>query len=398
MKILVIASYLPYPLFSGGDVRLYNILKQLAKKHKITLICESRSYQTEKDKKEIEKFCEEVITVSRIPQWSIKNIFKTAFSFYPFLMIGHTNSQMKKEIVMVLAKKSFDVIHVETFYVFQNLPKTYIPIVLIEHNIEYLVYQKFMSISPFLIRPLLAIDILKMKYWENVFWKTATKVVAVSEKEKRVMQRADAMVVANGVDLNTFSYRDPTKVFNKKEKKILFIGNFKWIQNRQSIEWIIKDIWPKIQQKYKQKKLSGNLTLWVVGKNIPETIKNLEGTNIVFDENAPNETQKIFKESFALISPIIVGGGTSYKILEAMATGVPVVTTPLGIDGLKVKKDQDILVESDSNHLADSIISLVENSVFYTKISRNGRSCIEKHYTWEMITKILEDIYKEVTS
>src|ERR1051326_5282452 len=143
MRILLVSSYLPYPLYSGGHVRLYNLIKELSLKHTITLVCEIRGYQTQEDMKEVKKFCEQIITVPRKKQWSIHNVFKTGISRYPFLLTGHTLPEMKKEIVKLLNEKHFDVIHVETFYVFQNLPKTYLPIVLAEHNIEYLVYQRY---------------------------------------------------------------------------------------------------------------------------------------------------------------------------------------------------------------------------------------------------------------
>ncbi|MDO8461106.1 MAG: glycosyltransferase [bacterium] len=204
MNILIISSFLPYPLFSGGHIRLYNIIKELSKGHKITLICEKRKYQTENDVKEVRKICE-AIWVERKKQWSIKNILKAGFSSYPFLMAGHTNSQMRKRIEDVLKQKKFDVIHIETFYVMQNMPKVDIPTVLAEHNIEYLVYKRFADSSSKLIKPFLLLDILKMQYWEKKFWKKATKLVAVSEQEKKMMIRKDVIVVQNGVDLNKFS-------------------------------------------------------------------------------------------------------------------------------------------------------------------------------------------------
>ena len=145
MKILVVASYLPYPLFSGGHIRLYNLIKELSSQHEITLICEKREHQKAKDEEEVARFCKKVITVPRIKQWSIANILKTGFSFTPFLITGHTSKLMEREIKKLLEKENFDLIHAETFYIMQNIPKTLIPIVLTEHNIEYLVYKRYLN-------------------------------------------------------------------------------------------------------------------------------------------------------------------------------------------------------------------------------------------------------------
>src|ERR1700722_1141507 len=168
MKILLISSYLPYPLLSGGQVRLYNLIEQLSKKHEITLICEKRPYQEAKDIAEIEKIWKEVITVDRDKQWSLSNIIKAGFSSNSFLLTGHTISIFQQRIQEVLAKDSFDVIHVETYYVMQNLLGSgEIPIVLVEHNVEYQVYERFMDRSNMLIRPLLKIDINKIRKEEE---------------------------------------------------------------------------------------------------------------------------------------------------------------------------------------------------------------------------------------
>src|ERR1700691_1264241 len=112
MKILMISSYLPYPLFSGGQVRLYNLIRELSGKHEITLICEKRPYQTRQDIAAVEKICKEVITVDRRKQWSFQNIIKAGTSSHSFLVTGHTNVDFQKKIHEVLQQNTFDLIHV----------------------------------------------------------------------------------------------------------------------------------------------------------------------------------------------------------------------------------------------------------------------------------------------
>src|SRR3989344_5686544 len=124
MKILIVSSFLPYPLFSGGHIRLYNLIRELSVNNEITLVCEKRNNQTEKDIIEVEKICKKVITVNRKKQWSFKNITKSFFSFNSFLVTGHTNKKMQQVIKEELESNKFDLIHIETFYVMQNLPKT----------------------------------------------------------------------------------------------------------------------------------------------------------------------------------------------------------------------------------------------------------------------------------
>lgn len=380
----MVSSYLPYPLFNGGNIRLYNLLKHLSKKNQITLICEKRNYQTEKDINEVKKYCKEVITVPRKKQWSLSNIFKSTFSLNPFLLVGHTDPEMKKVIERELIENNFDLVHIETFYVFQNLPKTELPIVLVEHNIEYLVYKRYVDQSPFWLRPFLNLDIKKLKVKENYFWRKAAKLVTVASSEKEIMGK-NSIVVPNGVDIEKFKFKDPKEKIGEKEKLILFIGDFKWIENRDSVEWILKKIWPKINLQF-------NVKLWVVGREIPESIKKMQTKNVIFDENVLN-TQEAYGKSYILLSPIKVGGGTSFKILEAMASGVPVITTTLGASGIT---DGNELITADSDkEIVDKVEELLLNPTLYEKTSQKARKLAEEKFNWESIVVKLEKVYSE---
>lgn len=392
MKILVVSSFLPHPLFSGGHVRLFNILKELSKKHELTLVCEIRDHQTEEDIKQVKKFCKQIVVFQRKKQWSFSNVVNAGFSFYPFLMIGHKNDKMKSKIGELLSENKFDIIHVETFYVMQNLPDNVsIPVVLIEHNIEHLVYERYAKQAPFFIRPLLFLDIVKLQYWERFFWRKATKLVAVSQEEKILMNREDVEIVPNGVDLQKFKVQTSKLKVKNSEKRILFIGDFKWIQNRDSVEWILKEIWPKIDLKLTTK----NLKLWIVGRKIPRSIRELTNDpDVFFDENAPKDTEKIFDQADILLAPIRIGGGTSYKILESMASGVPVVTTYLGKEGIEGTDKKEILIADTAEDIANVIVLLLKNEGQYKDITQNARKMIEDRYDWKEIVKKLEQVYE----
>lgn len=394
MNILVVSSYLPYPLYSGGHIRLYNLLKMLAKRHSITLVCEKRSHQTESDVAAVKKFCQEIITVEKKNQWSAENIIRTAVSGYPFLMVGHTSSEMKDVLRNILQKKSFDLIHVETFYVMQNLPRVQIPVVLVEHNIEYLVYRRYANQAPLFIRPFLLLDIKKIRNWEEYYWKISDALVAVSEKEKAYMKRNDVFVVPNGVDLSNFSLKKDDNV--RSEKKVLFIGDFRWIQNRDTALWVLREVWPLCIKNWQGKE---KIILWVVGKKIPAKFKKFgPRDSVVFDENAPENTADIFRKADVLLAPIRVGGGTSYKILEAMASGVPVVTTPLGIEGIRAEKDTHVVTGETSQELSNATLTMLGDINRHEKVARSARELIENEYTWEHIVKRLEKVYQSVTT
>jgi polysaccharide biosynthesis protein PslH len=396
MNILLISSYLPYPLFSGGQVRLYNLIKELSGKHKITLICEKRQHQTKDDIHEVEKICKKVITVTRHNQWSMNNVLKSGFSLQSFLITGHVHEEMRKAIVKELASNIFDLIHVETFYVMQNLPETPLPRVLVEHNIEYNVYKKFVKRVPIILRPLLLLDIAKIKREEEAAWRKATSLVAVSEEDKKVMRMTGFLpaVVANGVNIDQFAFKEKKK---SEIKKILFIGDFSWIQNSDTVKFIIQEIWPGIKKEVRSKTRDIRVCLWIVGRTIPESIRSLTtDPDVIFDiASSTRQTPEIFKEADILLAPIRVGGGTSYKILESMSCGTPVVTRKMSAEAIHASDNEHLMVGRTAQELSEKTVQLLCDTKLYGKIAREGRKLIEEKYTWKMIAKDLEKVYKE---
>src|SRR3989344_3464682 len=181
MKILMITPYLPYPLVSGGQIRTYNLLKNLSKKHKITLVSFVRDSQEKQYLPSLKPFCEKILIYQRRKAWSPLNIGIAAITPYPFLVSIYLSLSLRRDIKELLQKENFDLIHAETFYVMPNIPQTDVPIILVEQVIEYLVYQRFvegLTVWFLPIMPLLQFDVAKIKFWEKHYWKKAKRLAA----------------------------------------------------------------------------------------------------------------------------------------------------------------------------------------------------------------------------
>src|SRR3989344_23183 len=265
MKVLMLTPYLPYHLLTGGQTRSYNLIKRLSSLgHEITLFSLIKNNNERKHVGELEKFCKEVQVFKRSEKpWTINNILKTGFSFYPFLVIRNWAQGERKAIEKKITDENFDLIHAETFYVMPHIPKTSIPILLVEQTIEYLVYKHFEDEFKFpILKHLLYLDIFKMKYWELKYWQRAKKVVAMSQEDKKSMsfQLPNLMVdiVPNGVDSEYFG----KKVTEKSQSPvILYLGNFTWLQNREAANLLVNKVWPKI------KIAIPDAQLWIIGKD-----------------------------------------------------------------------------------------------------------------------------------
>lgn len=392
MKILMLTPYLPFPLMSGGQTRSYNLLKHLSKKHDITLFSLIKDEKEKEYVQQLSRYCKKVCLFKRSKSpWTLRNILLTGFSFYPFLVIRNLSSEEKKAVRLELEREKYDLIHAETFYVMPHIPKTDIPILLVEQTIEYLVYKHYVkNQASFLAKLPFWIDVMKLRFWEKHYWKEAKKVVAMSESDKKEMldlaKDLDIEIVPNGIDFKHFS-----QVINKNNNKkmILYVGNFKWLQNVEAVNILVNKVWPVIKKNIK------NSQLWVVGMNITEKLKKYASNDIVITE-ALSDIREAYGKSSVLVAPIKGPGGTRLKILEAMASGLPVVTTTVGAEGLGVENGREVIICDDLDKMAQKVIEVLKNKTLSESLSKNGKDFVRSKYDWKQNAQILDKIYTRV--
>jgi polysaccharide biosynthesis protein PslH len=394
MKILMLTPYLPYPTNSGGQIRSNNLIKHLSKKHEITL-CSLIKY--ENDRKYVEKlkpFCKEVLIFKRPEKpWTLENILRTGFNSYPFLVMRNWARGEKRALEELIKREKFDIIHAETFYVMPHIPKTDVPVVLVDQTIEYQVYSHYVKNYRFpFLKPLLYIDVYKTKFWESFYWKKAKHVVAVSERDAHIMRNLvpglKVTVVPNGVGEDLTA--DVALHFNKT---ILFMGSG-WLQNVEAASVLANKVFPLVLEKIPDAKL-------ILAGQLGEKAKKLESDNIKVLEIASDDikTQKeCFRNSGVMVAPLYGPGGTRLKILGSMAARLPVVTTKTGIAGIDADNGENVLIGETPEDLAKLTIKILEDKNLYKKVADKARKFVEDNYFYEAIAEKLDKVYGEVTS
>ncbi len=390
MKILMLTPYLPYPLYSGGQIRTYNLLKNLSKKHEITLFSFIRNISEKDYVDKLKDFCVDVKVFLKRPPWSLTSLALSAVTVYPLVVCLYLKRSLMHEIQKAIQQGKFDLIHAETFYVMPNIPQNNIPTILVEQTIEYLVYQHYTETVRLLPQKILMdFDVLKIRFWEKKFWQKASRVVAMSHADKKVMQsmipHLTVDLVPNGVDTDFFSLRMMRKINNTK--KILFVGNFKWLQNREAVMILVNNIWPEIKKKIRDAKL------WIVGRYPTNDILRYASDSIEITSDIA-DIRDAYNQSDILLAPIYGPGGTRYKILEAMATGIPVVTTSTGIEGLGVKHGVEAYIGDNPKDLASGTVRLLTDAKLYQYLVSNGRRLVEENFNWKIIARNLDKIYR----
>lgn len=397
-KILMITPYIPRLSYSGGQRHSYYTLKYLAPKNDITLICISPDQEGLKN---VHQFCKKVIVVKRSKTWSLKNILTTGFSLYPLLLVKYMSQQLKQVIQEELNHQHFDLIHCDCLYPIPNIPKTSVPIVLVDVTIEYAIYQHYIeSLRGWkkLLSPFLSFDILKLKYWETYYWKNAHTVVMFSPEDQKfvgkVTGRHDIQIFYDGVDPKYFNITPETK--KADHPAILFgVSNMKWMQNRESVDLILNHYWPSIIQKYP------TAELLIVGRFAPDYFGQYQSKNITVTEadveTGPKGLQYYYEYSWILLAPMGSGGGTRNKFLEGMSFGLPVITTPQGgMGSIQIENFKHAIV-CPTNQILTNVYKLIDDVKYRQLMGQNALKLIKDNYSFDKCVEDLNHIYDQIT-
>ena len=396
MKILMLTPYLPYPLLSGGQIRTYNLLKKLARKHEVTLFSLIKNEQEKEHIAELEKYCAKVAVFKRSEHpFTLANIFRTAFSSYPFLVIRNHAPKIISAVEKELKKHHYDLIHAETFYMMPHIPKTTTPTILVEQTIEYLGYQSYAQKAPFFLRPILNIDIQKIIRWEKHYWNACDTLIVMSDEDKKYIakeigQPKKIEVVANGVDSSWFA---EIKKKAHKYPTLLSVGTFKWLPNVEAVDYLVTKVWPLIRAQLPQAKLL------IVGNAPTKRVLDYQKADrsITVMGKIP-DIRTAFARSDVLMAPVFSGKGTRYKVLEAMASETPIVATTTAVEGLEVEHGIHVMTSDTPEGMAAHAVHLLNEQKLREKLAKNGKVFVQKHYDWSFISAKLDQIYKRIGS
>ncbi|OGK19279.1 hypothetical protein A3D80_00300 [Candidatus Roizmanbacteria bacterium RIFCSPHIGHO2_02_FULL_40_13b] len=397
MKILMLTPYLPYPPSSGGQIRSYNLIKELSKHHEIYLIGLIKQETEKKHIEHLKKYCKEIYACSRSKTpWTLKNILKSVFGVLPFVVIRNYSQEARIIVEKLLKNEKIDLIHAETFYVMPHIPETKVPILLVEQTIEYKVYQHYLDNLKVPLLPLfLQIDIMKLKYWEKTYWEKATIVGAVSEEDRDQMHKlipqlpVEIIPNAAGEDLMELY----SKKLHNNPTTFLYVANFSWLQNVEGAQILAQKVFPEILSEIPQ------ANCIIAGQYAADKISNLVGDRIEILD-LPRDSISAVKDAYSrgsiFIAPLEGPGGTRLKILGAMATGLPVISSKTGVAGLDVTDGVNVLIAKTPHEFAVKAKQILRDHQLFSLIRANARKLVEDQYAYPKIALKLEKVYRQI--
>jgi glycosyltransferase involved in cell wall biosynthesis len=180
---------------------------------------------------------------------------------------------------------------------------------------------------------------------------------------------------------------------DKDKPMLLFVGNFYWLQNVEAAQYLIQEVFPSIQKQIP------SAHLVIAGQNSSSKVNVPSNSNISIIDLKPDDEQKVkdlYHSATLFIAPIFGPGGTRLKILASMASGLPVISTQTGVEGLGVMDEQHVLIAKSAKEFVDKTVSILKNEKLYKEIQENSYTLVKKQYSWEAIAHKLENVYKGI--
>ncbi|MBZ0206359.1 MAG: glycosyltransferase [Flavobacteriales bacterium] len=384
MKLLVVLSRMPYPLEKGDKLRAYHLVKRLARRHEVHLFCLSDQPIKPSDEDHLRSFCKH-LQVVHIPRWRILLRMVTAlFSRLPFQVSYFHHRHAQRAIDRVIA--TFRPDHVlcqlvrTTEYVRHRyeLGKTLDYMDTLSKGME-----RRAENASFPLRIFLNAETRRLIGYENLMFDLFDNQVIISAQDRDLLYhplRDEVAVVPNGVDTEYFTPRETEKTHD-----LLFTGNMNYPPNIDSVLFLVHRVLPLVHAQ------RPGTSLLIAGVDPDQRVRELATRD-------PHVTVsgwvKDIRDSYAsariFVAPMQIGTGLQNKLLEAMAMGMPCVTSDLANNAVGAEPNEAILIGHEPEEYAAHILHLLDHAEERGRLAHNALRFVHHAFDWDRSAERLE--------
>ncbi len=388
LKILFCVPEVPYPADSGLKVRVFNLARELARRHEVLLFCLSRAAA---DPAALAVIKDAGIAVTVLEKPRVKPALKlTAYLSrlvrgvpLPFIL------SWEKAIFRGLdglAADGFDVIVAEHLFMARYVLKVNAVKVITEHNVEWELAAQLASSRSAPQRWFRRAEAAWISSYEKKMLRSFNGTVAVSEPDRKAFAAMAPAVpvtlVGNGVDCGR--YLELLEAPRPRELRMLFLGLMSYQPNEDAVFWFVREVLPRITVSYP------DAVFTIAGAQPTERVLALDNGAGVRVAGAVADVRDCYRENSVMVVPLNFGGGSRLKILEAFAAGTPVVSTAKGAEGLDAENERHLLIADTPEAFAAAVIRLHQDGQLYRELKRNARWLAEERYDWPVQAALLE--------
>lgn len=422
-RLLMLATQPFHPSNTGARIRNYYLAKELAAHFDVTYL--SFSEQIAIDSafdldagRRIDGI--RVVPVPLPARYGIRNLILGAVGRKPVTVLNYTARQMAQALEGLLREFDFDFVQMESIHLIAYMPVIRAadsnPIVTIDwHNIESELMHRYAAAERNPARKTYArATAVKIERLERKVLRQFDAHIVVSERDRTKLLRpapgATIHLAENGADIESFSEEaieaahkeweaeSGSRVIDngvpsnrsRERRRLVFVGSMDYVANQHAVLHFAREVWPDVHS------ARPNLVLTIVGRNPSKDIRELGWIPGIEVTGTVGDVRPYYREAMAAIVPLRVGGGSRLKIVEAMAAGVPVISTPLGAEGLDVESGTNILLAASSAEFQTAIGRLCEDAAERRRLSQAGRALAIEKYSWSGVGRRLAAMYAQI--
>lgn len=396
MKILWVKTDFLHPTNRGGQIRTLETVKRLHQRHELHYLALDDGTQPEGPRRAGEYSSKFYAIPHSVPEKSLTSpvfvaqLIAGALSPLPVAVSRWKSPEMRSEIERLQRTEKFDAIVCDFLFPATNFPDLS-SAVLFQHNVESMIWQRHVEHASNLPKKLyFKLQADRMAEFERNVSNRVKRVIAVSEADAVAFRQRygtqNVTAVPTGVDVDYFRPPAGGAAPHDTKADLVFVGSMDWMPNSDGILWFAKDILPLILEKRPA------TTVAIVGRKPTPEIEALADSykgKITVTGTVPDVRPWLWGSQVSIV-PLRIGGGTRLKIYEAMAAGVPVVSTQIGAEGLDVTDGETIALADDPSAFANRCLELLDDAAARRRMAQQASTLVNEHCSWDSVTTRFE--------
>ncbi len=386
LRILVVSAYLPHLGYHGGAGRVFQLMRQVSRKHDITLLTFVESDKEREQFSQVTPYCQRMEHVYRRAYSPV-----SSFPYEPFEEFNCLDLRLKME--EILAEEDFDVVHFEWAQMAQyaDLVPAETKRLLTEIEVNYAAHFTRIKVERRTAVKLKKFyDTLQTLYRELELCRRVDHVICVTDLDRDYLRGflpgKQLEVVNTGVDTAYFSCGGS----EIEPNSLVFVGAFRHDPNLDAMAYFCEEILPRVL------KSQPDAHLYIVGSSPPSSIQDLADHPQITVTGFVPDIRDYYRKAQVVVVPLRIGVGIRGKILEAWSVGKAVVATSLACQGIRAVHGKNVLVADQAADFSDWTTALLRQPDFAAELGRAGRKTVEELYDWEAIGEQMSHLYESI--
>ncbi len=384
MRILFVLPQIPYPPESGGRIVTWNMLRRFADKHECWVTCLYHHPGELSALPVVREQVREIAAFRAGPRLSPWRFLRSLLENKPYKAVRFRNAKMAAYIQEIIRRERIEVIHAQNFYAAQYVTG-HEPCLRVHYkeNIEGLVMARYAEIAGPPWSWTLPLEAWRTLNFERRLLSRFHHILSISNIETEVLQHwstgPQITYCPPGVDLEAhpllpIAYKNGAAGLN-----VLFAGTMSYPPNDRAARWLLDEIWPLVYP------VCQRATLSIVGHGPRPWLLERNGKQGVEVTGSVPDMRPYYEKAAVVVLPLQIGGGVKLKLLEAMAFGRPVVSTPIGAEGLDLKRGREIEIAESAVDFAKRIVELLKDVERREQFVNNARKMLERDHNWDQL-------------